>query len=131
MSNISTIFIMAFIPDLTLFYKISVNVILVSKVLFQSFCMSFYCLPLLTVYYHRNVDELQVCYTNSLTLLVGALCYSSASQLFMQHQLLSFQEVHRKALCSPTKRLGSSSNKFEQSVFNSKWVQSSAKYSLE
>ena len=95
----------------------------VKCLLFQSFCTSLYCLPLIIKARVSDMNRLKVCYNNSLRKLFNFPRQSSVSALCVQLCLPTFIEVHRKAVVSLLLRLKSSNNLIIQSLANFTYFQ--------
>ena len=90
----------------------------VKCLLFQSFCTSFYCLPLIFKFKVLNLNRLRVCYNNSIRKLFGVNRQTSVSALCVERGVPTFAEVHRKAVVSLLQRLKSSNNAIIKSLTN-------------
>ena len=83
----------------------------VMKMLFQSFCVNFYCMSQIFNVKQHTMNKLKVCYNDSFRRLMGVPRYASASALFVTFGLPSFQEVRRKNITSYLQRMKNSENK--------------------
>ena len=68
--------------------------------LFQSFCSNMYCCSVWFKYSSRVYNKLRVAYNNSCRILLGLPRHCSASQMFVNANVLSFGEILRKACYS-------------------------------
>ena len=80
------------------------------KMLFNSFCVSFYCMSLVFNVKQRTMNKLKVCYNDCFRRLLCVPRRSSASALFVNNGLPSFQEVRRKNIVGYIQRIKRSEN---------------------
>ena len=98
--------------------------------LFNSFCTNMYCPQFWYNGTKCSINKLKVAYNNSLRRLLNIPYYSSASSMFVNLNISSFNELLRHSINNFCKRLMSSNNMFLQKlctvhiIFNSpihKW----------
>ena len=88
----------------------------VKKMLFKSFCISFYCLPFVLNVKQRTFNKLKVCYNDIFRRLMGVPRHSSASALFVTQGLPSFPEVRRKNITGYLQRIKISPNEILMNI---------------
>ncbi len=69
-----------------------------------------YCAPLWTNFSANVKRKLVICYNNSLRFLLGLPRWNSASNMFVNYNVFSFEEVMRKYVYSMVTRLSNSEN---------------------
>ena len=82
----------------------------VKRLLFSSFCVSFYGLSLVLKVRLSDLKKLKVCYNDSIRKLFRRERRSSISNFCVQHGIPTFAEIRRKAVVSLLQRLKSSNN---------------------
>ena len=90
----------------------------VKKMLFQSFCTSFYCMSLVVRVKQRTINRLKVCYNDSLRRLMGIRRNESVSAHFVRLGLPSYPEMRRKLITSYLQRIRNSENSIIQQIVN-------------
>ena len=93
--------------------------------LFQSYCISMYCATLWSNYTVKSMQSLRVCYNNALRMLLGKPRHCSASEMFVNAGLLSFNEYMRKSIYSFKQRIITSENKIVKCIVASGVFESS------
>ena len=94
----------------TLIRKFSFCNIEVKCNLFKTYCYSLYCSPLWCNFRKSTLTRLKVCFNNVLRRLTGVPMFSSASQMFVAHNVMSLPELMRKTAFGLFKRILGSSN---------------------
>ena len=87
--------------------------------LFQSFCTSFYCAPLWTVFSNESVRRIKVAYNRVFRILIGLEHRTSMSEAFICRNLNPFSVVIRKLIVSFKMRLDNSHNCLVATLLNS------------
>jgi hypothetical protein len=86
--------------------------------LFKSYCCTMYCAPLWTNFSENVKRKLVIGYNNSLRFLLGLPRWNSASNMFVNYNVFSFEEVMRKYVFSMITRLSNSENCILKSLWN-------------
>lgn len=79
--------------------------------LFKTYCYSLYCSHLWWNYNQSTYRKVRVAYNDSFRMLLGVPRYCSASQLFVRHNVYTFDALIRNLVFKFTLRLASSVNK--------------------
>lgn len=82
----------------------------VKQTLFRAYCQSFYTCSLWVEYTQKSLRALRVQYNNGLRTLMGLPRYCSASAMFAEARIDSFQTIMRKRVASVWRRVRDSSN---------------------
>ena len=90
----------------------------VKCLLFQSYCVSFYCISLTLKVTAAKINRLKVCYNNCMRMLFRLPFNSSISRFCKENRLPTFQELRRKSIVSLFQRLKLSSNSIIFSLVN-------------
>ena len=77
-----------------------------------------YCATLWSNFTVKSFNSLKVCYNNSLRMLLNMPRYCSASSMFLNSGLPTFQEFRRKSVYSVMLRLQASENSLIKCVVN-------------
>ena len=87
--------------------------------LFNSYCSSMYCSPLWNNYTHNAFKGLRVAYNNTFRYLLSVKGRCSVSQLFLDHNVDSFNVLHRKLVFNLKERVFSSGNNIIKTITSS------------
>ncbi|CAH0718896.1 unnamed protein product, partial [Brenthis ino] len=68
--------------------------------LFKAFCQSFYTCQLWTNYTKKSHDGIRVAYNNVFRILMGLKRYCSASEMYAEARVDSFNAIQRKRIAS-------------------------------
>ena len=98
------------------FSKCSVNV---KCYLFKTYCSTMYRSALWFNSTKTALTKLKIAYNNSLRRLLGLPKYNSASEMFVNLEILSFGELLRKLVFSLETRISVSYNSCLHSIYNS------------
>ena len=90
----------------------------VKSLLYKSFCTNFYCTQLWWKYSPESLRKLKVAYNNGLRKFLGIPKYSSASDMFVSNNILSFLCLRRKSVYSFMMRLQSCDNNMTKCFYN-------------
>lgn len=88
----------------------------VKLTLFRSFCQTFYTCQLWTNYTKKTHDSLRVAYNNTFRHLMGLRRFCSASEMFADARIDSFNAIQRKRIASFMSRVDSCSNTIIRSL---------------
>ena len=83
---------------------------IVKSLLFQSYCTNLYCSHLWWNYRRDMYKKIMVAYNNCFRRFMGYMYDSSASQMFLENNVLHFKVLRRKCLQNFMNRLNSSEN---------------------
>ena len=83
---------------------------IVKSLLFQSYCTNLYCSHLWWNYRRDMYKKIMVAYNNCFRRFIGYMYDSSASQMFLENNVLHFKVLRRKCLQNFMNRLNSSEN---------------------
>ena len=90
----------------------------VKCLLFQSYCVSFYCISLTLKVTAAKINRLKVCYNNCMRMLFRLPFNFSISRFCIENKLPTFQELRRKSIVNLFQRLKLSSNSIIFSLVN-------------
>jgi len=87
--------------------------------LFKSYCCTMYCASLWTNFSECMKRKLIIGHNNSLRFLLGLPRWSSASNMFVNYNVFSFDVIMRKYVFSMMRRISNSKNSILKSLWNS------------
>lgn len=88
----------------------------VKTTLFRSFCQSFYTCQLWTKYTQKSYNALRVAYNKIFRHLMGLKWYCSASEMYTNSRVDSFNAIHRKRIASFMSRVDTCKNSIIKSL---------------
>ncbi|XP_022814444.1 uncharacterized protein LOC111348165 [Spodoptera litura] len=102
--------------------------------LFRTYCQSFYTCQLWTRYTRRSLDGIRVQYNNIFRQLMGLAPHCSASGMFTEARLDTFNAIQRKRIAGFLSRVGTCTNSIIKELYNrlyatsvyKKWMQIAA-----
>jgi len=89
----------------------------VKQQLFQSYCTNFYCTQLWYKYSAASLNKIRVAFNNSCRHFLGYPKYCSASGMFLDNNIDSFDVLRRKYIYKFTCRLFASQNSIIESIY--------------
>ena len=92
---------------------------------FESFCTSFYSIPLALASRKETLNKLRVCYNNSLRFFMGIGRFCSITEKFVILGIPTFNELLRKNIASLFLRLRQTSNRLLAAAFNTMYFKKS------
>ena len=91
----------------------------VKCMLFKTFCTNLYCCKFWYMSAATSMNRLNISYNNSLRRLLNLPKWNSASEMFVNLNILSFDEILRKTVYSFIERIKGSENKIIYQIVNS------------
>lgn len=93
--------------------------------LFKTYCINFYCCQLWCLYKRATISCLKVAYNNSFRKLLGLDRRCSASNMFTESNVNSFDSIRRKHIFGFRNRIDNSNNSVLKTLYNSRLFTSS------
>ena len=93
--------------------------------LFKTYCINFYCCQLWCLYKRATISCLKVAYNNSFRKLLGLDRRCSASNMFAESDVNSFDSLRRKHIFGFRNRIYNSNNSVLKTLYNSRLFTSS------